>query len=42
VPDFWVPPLFGTSIFKNQLLEESRQVIDNLEQLANSPHDTIK
>ena len=42
VPDFWVPPLFGTSIFKNQLLEESRQVIDNLERLANSPHDTVK
>ena len=42
VPDFWIPPLIGTSIFKNQLLEETRQVIDKLEQLANLPHDTVK
>jgi len=42
VPDFWVPPLIGTSIFKSQLLEEARQVIDNLEQLANLPHDSVK
>jgi hypothetical protein len=42
VPDFWVPPLIGTSIFKHRLLEESRQVIDNLERLANLPHDTVK
>ena len=42
VPDFWIPPLFGTAIFKNQLLEESRQVIENLEQLANSPDDSVK
>ena len=42
VPDFWIPPLFGTAIFKNQLLEESRHVIDNLERLANLPHDAAK
>ena len=42
VPDFWVPPLIGTSIFKSQLLEEARQVIDNLEQLANLPHVPVK
>ena len=42
VPDFWIPPLFGTAIFKNQLLEESRQVIENLERLANLPDDTVK
>ena len=42
VPDFWIPPLFGTAIFKNQLLEESRQVIENLERLANSPDDSVK
>ncbi|NNF97365.1 MAG: hypothetical protein HKM94_10600, partial [Halobacteria archaeon] len=42
VPDFWVPPLFGTAIFKHQLLEEVRQVIENLERLANLPHDTVK
>ena len=42
VPDFWIPPLFGTAIFKNKLLEESRQVIENLERLANLPDDAIK
>jgi hypothetical protein len=42
VPDFWIPPLIGTSLFKHQLLEESRQVIENLERLANSPHDSAK
>jgi hypothetical protein len=42
VPDFWIPPLFGATIFKNQLLEEAHQVIENLERLANLPDDTIK
>jgi hypothetical protein len=42
VPDFWIPPLIGTAIFKNQLLEESLQVIENLERLANLPDDTVK
>jgi hypothetical protein len=41
VPDFWIPPLIGTSIFKNQLLEEARLVINNLEQLANLPDDAV-
>ena len=39
VPGFWIPPLIGTSLFKNKLLEETRLLIENLEQLANSPHD---
>lgn len=42
VPDFWVPPLIGSAIFKNQLLEESRQVIENLERLANLPDYRVK
>lgn len=42
VPKVWIPPLIGTSIFKNQLLKKTRQLIDNLEQLANLPHDTVK
>jgi len=42
VPDFWIPPLIGTSIFKHKLLEETRQLIENLEQLANLPHDHAK
>lgn len=39
VPGFWIPPLIGSSLFKHKLLEETRQLIENLEQLANSPHD---
>ena len=39
VPRFWVPPVVGTAIFQHKLLEESRQVIENLERLANSAHD---
>jgi hypothetical protein len=42
VPDFWIPPLFGKAIFKNKLLEESHQVIENLERLANLPDDRVK
>jgi hypothetical protein len=42
VPGFWVPPIVGTVIFQHKLLEESQQVIENLERLANSPHDRVK
>lgn len=30
-PDFWVPPVIGTAIFKHKLLKESTTVINNLE-----------
>ena len=39
VPGFWIPPLIGTSMFKHKLLEETRLLIENLERLANIPHD---
>ena len=42
VPGFWVPPIVGTAIFQHKLLEESHQVIENLERLANSLHDRVK
>lgn len=42
VPGFWIPPLFGTSIFKSKLLEETRLLIENLESLANEPHDPVQ
>lgn len=42
VPGFWVPPIVGTAIFQHKLLEESQQVIENLERLANTPHDRVK
>jgi hypothetical protein len=40
VPSFWIPPLIGTSLFKHKLLEETRLLIENLERLANLPHDS--
>ena len=40
VPGFWIPPLIGTSLFKHKLLEETRLLIENLERLANLPHDS--
>ena len=40
VPSFWIPPLIGTSLFTHKLLEETRPLIENLERLANLPHDS--
>jgi len=37
VPDFWIPPLIGTALFKQQLLQETQQMIEGLEHLANLP-----
>lgn len=31
-PDFWVPPIIGTAIFKHKLLKESMTLINNIEQ----------
>lgn len=42
VPGFWIPPLIGTSLFKHKLLEETRLLIENLERLANLPHDSTQ
>lgn len=42
VPGFWVPPIVGTAIFQHKLLEESQQVIENLERLAKLPHDHLE
>jgi len=42
VPGFWVPPVIGTVIFQHKLLDESQQVIENLERLAKLTHDTAK
>ena len=42
VPDFWIPPLIGPALFKNKLLEESREIIENLERLANVPDEPDK
>jgi len=37
-PDFWLPPLFGPWLFKNQLSEETQTMIEQLEQLATHEH----
>jgi len=34
VPKFWVPPLIGTSIFKDRMLEEGKKTINGIEKLA--------
>ncbi|MGD8546557.1 MAG: SRPBCC family protein [Thiohalophilus sp.] len=31
-PGFWVPPIIGTAIFKNKLIDESTTLINNVEQ----------
>lgn len=31
VPDFWIPPLIGTYIFKNRLAEEVEKTINGIE-----------
>lgn len=36
-PGFWLPPFLGPWLFKQRLLEETKQMINRLEQLAN--HD---
>lgn len=36
VPDFWVPPLIGSAIAKNKMLEEGRKTINGLERVVNS------
>lgn len=33
-PDFWLPPLLGPWLFKQSLIEETRLMINRLEQLA--------
>lgn len=35
-PDFWIPPLIGSWILQNRLIEEAKQIILNAEKLANS------
>jgi hypothetical protein len=42
VPGFWIPPLIGTSLFKHKLLEDTHLLIENLERLANLPHDSTQ
>ena len=38
LPDFWIPPLLGPSLFSERLARETRQLLDNLERLALEPH----
>ena len=34
VPDFWIPPLFGSAIFQDRLLEEGKKTVNGLERLS--------
>jgi hypothetical protein len=35
VPDFWIPPLLGTYLFKARLIEEAENMINEIEQMIN-------
>lgn len=37
VPDFWVPPLFGSYIFKKRMLKEGQKTVHGIERLITSP-----
>ena len=37
VPDFWIPPLIGSWVFQNMLLEEVKTIIKNAEKWATLP-----
>ena len=34
-PDFWIPPLLGSWLFQNRLLQEATEIINNAETIAN-------
>ena len=40
VPDFWIPPLIGTHIFKNRLAEEGEKTINGIERIINAEDNT--
>jgi len=35
VPDFWIPPLIGSSIFQNRILKEGIKTINGIENIIN-------
>lgn len=37
VPNFWVPPLFGTYFFKKRMLQEGQKTVNGIERLINEP-----
>ena len=34
VPDFWIPPFFGSGTFQKRMLEEGKKTVNGLEQLS--------
>jgi len=38
-PDFWLPPFFGSWLFKKKLLEETQNMIKRMQQLAENNDD---
>jgi hypothetical protein len=36
VPDFWIPPFFGSNTFQKRMLEEGKKTVNGLEQLSST------
>ena len=34
VPDFWVPPIFGSTLFQERMLEEGKKTVNGIERLS--------
>ena len=34
VPDFWIPPFFGSAIFQDRMLEEGKKTVHGIEKLS--------
>ena len=34
VPDFWIPPFFGSAVFQKRMLKEGKKTLDGIEKLS--------
>lgn len=34
VPDFWIPPFFGSTVFQNRMLKEGKKTVNGIERLS--------
>jgi len=39
IPDFWIPPFFGASVFQNRMLREGKKTVNGIERLSSSNGD---
>ena len=42
VPDFWIPPFIGSSIFQNRMLEEGKKTVNGIEKLSSPISNDIE